>query len=1473
MDDKIFEDTSTFQESGTGKGESISNLDFLSRMLHRDLRGYIKPYYRYLRRKFSEATLDLFVDICDKISDDLITPEVLNAVLPDMGVTDIRKDIIVKNYALILSDQTETLKKSTYERFREIVYREYFDIVNTGSAVETLEKIQNSDFFLPPYGVTNSDNFKQVNFGSFDMQNITEDLGSPLYSHFDEINATSPIKGYLPNQVTMVSGPPGAQTGETKVMTLDHGFKTLEELYKSGAENIEVYCVDDDCNIHVSVAEKCVLTKYTTDLIRITLRNGVTLTATPEHWYRTIDGYWYEACQLKEGMSLTPFNRKVQLNSSDMAKNKHSGPRYEACYTFNDLGKDNAYTHELAKEYLDVNNEHAAVYHNKRNDSNTGFDNLNNEFRNLVLYGGRTEHQETQCKHEKGLAKVLRSSCRTGLMSKLFSKMNPDANSYNNIASTLKMVSWMIEEGVIETPEDLTEETFNCARKRYKKFICNYKFPTFSKVKRYFDNDMVKLFDMAKTYNNYDIIHVEEYHPSEPIPVYDLLNVDKYRNFAVLLESENGVDSGVISHNCFIGSTLVRQPDGTLDTLHNMHEKHTAASVRTLDMDTGEIYWTWKNDGSRKTRKCQEFTRIYISTRPEQPIICTHDHLFVVLDPKEGRKWVEAQNLKEDDILFSTPGIRYVRVTKVDTYSFYKPLTCYDVVNNENSNYFINAGDEEICVHNCFSGDTKVMTLDGGYRTMQELYESKERNFPVYSYNHESGEVEVQKAESCIISKEVDRLCEITFDSGSSIRCTEDHMFPLLTGETVRADELKIGDIIMPINRKHQNLDLYKLLEHKDEVENSDGYEVVYTYNDNGSGNQYTHRLIDKMINQDDNSIDLTIEEIIGTAICLGSPDIGDIATALGCSESAVKSRVYSKFKTSGDFAKYCGFFPIRAENNLEISQEYLVALGRSCHTYKILTLAKESGLSPSVIKKAIKKYFNDCHGFAHALGYTYRGKPKCNGKTIDDLRKLVAAIGPTVSMEDLMTELDLTRQAVVKILEDEKLTFNEFLSTCGIISPTINYIIDKSYYYGTVNLVRLAEEFKTSEENINSILNDNGWTVETLSKAIGRLYSNHKITGIRMIQCEKPVPVYDIVETNHNHNFAIMLDGDKNSSSGIFACQSGKTLFMMTEAVESLLQGKKVLYAAIGDLKPFDFASRICSMLLKSPMTKTALSINSCYEAVTRLYPQVKENLAVQFISPDKYTPNQWLKMNEQLGNIDKYEVFFIDYDTNFASEKDSMYAKGDEVYTMAFTLSQYKGKYVFIGSQPKIGNWKDRELGLESASESSRKQQIVDVMITLSHDRDTRNPRNHLGTINIPKNRRGGTAKFKYILDPTGVMESITDEAYCIFKDDDNTISVIDSANADPSIKYVKLKRKSDNPIEVPIRTESGEVIGSTPGISTEEVEEIVSDGVKDESEHADADKSEEVTQVETVDNPIENSGYELQGENLFDNLDGLF
>ena len=89
----------------------------------------------------------------------------------------------------------------------------------------------------------------------------------------------------------------------------------------------------------------------------------------------------------------------------------------------------------------------------------------------------------------------------------------------------------------------------------------------------------------------------------------------------------------------------------------------------------------------------------------------------------------------------------------------------------------------------------------------------------------------------------------------------------------------------------------------------------------------------------------------------------------------------------------------------------------------------------------------------------------------------------------------------------------------------------------------------------------------------------------------------------------------------------------------------------------------------------------------------------------------------------------------------------------------------------------------GQREQHQGQRKQQIVDVMITISHDRDVKNPKNHIGIINIPKNRRGGNTSFSYFLDPTGIMMSITPAGKKAIKEDSEAVSVVQTEYWDKS------------------------------------------------------------------------------------------
>ena len=80
---------------------------------------------------------------------------------------------------------------------------------------------------------------------------------------------------------------------------------------------------------------------------------------------------------------------------------------------------------------------------------------------------------------------------------------------------------------------------------------------------------------------------------------------------------------------------------------------------------------------------------------------CDYNHKFLVIDKFTGCKWVEAHDLQVGDIIYSHPGINYVTVLKIEDVVYNKPIPYYDIVDSgEYSNYFINAGSEDICVHN-----------------------------------------------------------------------------------------------------------------------------------------------------------------------------------------------------------------------------------------------------------------------------------------------------------------------------------------------------------------------------------------------------------------------------------------------------------------------------------------------------------------------------------------------------------------------------------------------------------------------------------------------------------------------------------------------------------------------------------------------------------------------------------------------------
>lgn len=128
----------------------------------------------------------------------------------------------------------------------------------------------------------------------------------------------------------------------------------------------------------------------------------------------------------------------------------------------------------------------------------------------------------------------------------------------------------------------------------------------------------------------------------------------------------------------------------------------------------------------------------------------------------------------------------------------------------------------------CFTGDTKVKSLDGNSYSFKELVDKDVKTLWTYSID-KNGNVVPSLAKNIRKIKETNKLVKITLDNGKVIKCTLDHKFMLPDLSYEEAQNLKVGQSLMPI---------YTKIENKHEM-----------YFDRNSGKyKYTHDLVGNTI-------------------------------------------------------------------------------------------------------------------------------------------------------------------------------------------------------------------------------------------------------------------------------------------------------------------------------------------------------------------------------------------------------------------------------------------------------------------------------------------------------------------------------------------------------------------------------------------------------------------------------------------------
>jgi replicative DNA helicase len=239
-----------------------------------------------------------------------------------------------------------------------------------------------------------------------------------------------------------------------------------------------------------------------------------------------------------------------------------------------------------------------------------------------------------------------------------------------------------------------------------------------------------------------------------------------------------------------------------------------------------------------------------------------------------------------------------------------------------------------------------------------------------------------------------------------------------------------------------------------------------------------------------------------------------------------------------------------------------------------------------------------------------------------------------------------------------------------------------------------------------------------------------------------------------------------------------GKSMWMINEAIHAASLGYRVLYIALGDMMFTDLIARLLAVWhtreawIKDPAILLhyqeepqsffqhpfyqAYSTKSILENFEKLHKEAKpilDNIYLEVDAPGKITVEDIRKTIQSIP--EHIHMVIVDYDSNLRAYSDALYERGNEVYEALAGLARPKNelpRVVLVGSQIKPEFWSLEEVPLQALAESSRKQAVADLIITIG--RNLQDLNYHQGKVSIVKNRRGPVASEGYFLFPTGVF-----------------------------------------------------------------------------------------------------------------------
>lgn len=232
-----------------------------------------------------------------------------------------------------------------------------------------------------------------------------------------------------------------------------------------------------------------------------------------------------------------------------------------------------------------------------------------------------------------------------------------------------------------------------------------------------------------------------------------------------------------------------------------------------------------------------------------------------------------------------------------------------------------------------------------------------------------------------------------------------------------------------------------------------------------------------------------------------------------------------------------------------------------------------------------------------------------------------------------------------------------------------------------------------------------------------------------------------------HSINESLQYRGYQKGTMNLIVAPpgTGKTSYLVNEGAYAALQGYNVLHVFLGDMIQYDgFVRYISSISGELQDTIVAMSSEDQQNLIAKVnedYNGVLQRISVLSYGSGEVTVDQLIenvnKEQDRLGIV--FDDIIIDYADNFLKDNTALYSEGGYIYDRLALYGRVNHSVIMVASQPKIQYWRDEIIPLEGASESSKKQHIVDLLMTFN----LVNRNATIGTFFVPKVRRGISGK----------------------------------------------------------------------------------------------------------------------------------